>query len=90
MNLEQERINIPLTKKVLDDTRWFEVDADAQRLPGGIVWTQVFASPQLPDILLVKTEQGDSFWYDDVRYATADVFAMTAMFDKWNRGHGFA
>ena len=90
MNLNTERINVALTKKVLDDTRWFVIDADARCLPAGIVWTQVLASPQLPDVLIAKTEAGDFFWYDDTRYDTADVFAMTAFLAKWNRDHGYA
>ena len=90
MNLDAERINVPLTKKVLDDTRWFVIDADAKKLPAGLVWTQVLASPQLPDVLLAKTEEGDFFWYDDLRYATNDPFALIAMFDAWNKAHGYA
>lgn len=89
MNLDSERLNVRLTKQTMDETRWFVIDAEARKLPAGVAWTQVLASPQLPDVLLAKTEQGDFFWYDDVRYATADPVAMAAFFDKWNREHGF-
>ena len=89
LNLDAERINVPLTMAVLHETRWFPVAEDAERLPSGLMWTQVFASPQIPDVLLAKTDEGDFFWYEDVRYPMHDPFAVTAMFEIWNRAHGF-
>ena len=84
-------VNVALTKKILDDTRWFVVDDDMSRGRDGTVrWTQALASPNIPDVILGRTESGDFFWYNDMKYATSDVFAVTAFLAAWNREHGHA
>lgn len=89
MNASDYLINVPLTKAVLDDTRWFMIDAEVMPLPSGLKgFTQVFATPQLPDVLLAKTEQGDFFWYKDVNYSAGDVFALLKFMQVWNEDHG--
>lgn len=89
MNAGEYQINVALTKAVLDDTRWFMIDAEVLQLPDGLKgFTQVFATPQLPDVLLAKTEKGDFFWFKDVNYSAADPFTLIAFMDAWNREHG--
>lgn len=85
---EREWINVPLTEKVLAETRWYLVDDEANAAVKE--WIQVFASPQLPDVLLAKKENGDHWWYGDVLYAVGNPVAVKAFFGKWNREHGYS
>lgn len=89
MNDNKHLINVPLTKVVLDDTRWFMIDTEIGVLPSGLRgFTQVFATPHIPDVLLSKTEHGDFFWYKDVNYNAADPFALLKFMEEWNLDHG--
>lgn len=81
-----DKVNVGLTNKVLGETRWFQVDAELN----GDKWMQVFASPQLQDVLLVKKEDGDHLWYDDMLYATGNPVAVAAVFERWNLDHGYS
>lgn len=89
MNSTDYLVNVKLNKAVLDDTRWFLIDAEVMSLPSGVKgFTQVFATPQIPDVLLGRTEHGNFFWYKDINYNAADSFALLKFMEEWNRDHG--
>lgn len=85
---DREHINIPLTKKVIAETRWYLVESEENAAVKE--WIQVFASPQLPDVLLTRKEDGDHWWYEDVLYAAGNPVAVKALCSTWNRDHGYA
>lgn len=78
-------IDRALTTTMLPHITWAFVAAEYNDPPS---FVEVFGSPDLPEALLARTESGNWYVYEDVRYHTLNPDHLAAFVRRWNIDHG--